>query len=177
MFNAKTNYAKIAFKTILFYVSTGQIRKNDENKISPDLKLKRACVVSIYDSNNNLRGSMGSLFPKNNCLYDEIIENAIAAASKDSRFNPVSKDELNQIKVQVDVLSTPQKTETFNEIKPQKYGLYVKDKEGNSGFVMPRTKGIRTADQLIEAAKKAAGFKDNDNKELEFMYFKSARYE
>lgn len=56
MFNAKTNYAKIAFETILFYVSTGQIRKNDENKISPDLKLKRACVVSIYDSNNNLRG-------------------------------------------------------------------------------------------------------------------------
>jgi len=177
MFNAKTNYAKIAFETILFYVSTGQIRKNDENKISPDLKLKRACVVSIYDSNNNLRGCIGDLFPKNNYLYDEIIENAIAAASKDNRFNPLSKDELNQIKVLVDVLSIPQKIETFNEIKPQKYGLYVKDKGGNSGFVMPGTKGIKTTDQLIEAVKKAAGLEDKDNKNLEFMIFKTARYE
>lgn len=177
MFKAKTNYAKIAFDTILFYVSTGQIRKNDENKISADLKLKRACVVSIYDSNNNLRGCIGDMFPKNKYLYDEIIENAIAAASKDKRYNPLSKEELNQIKVTVDVLSMPQKVETFNDIKPQKYGLYVKDKGGSSGFVMPGTKGIKTTDQLIEAAKKAAGLTNKENKELEFMYFKSARYE
>src|SRR6056297_765624 len=114
MFNAKTNYAKIAFETILFYVSTGQIRKNDENKISADLKLKRACVVSVYDSNQNLRGCMGDPFPQKNNLYDEIIENSIAAASKDSRYQPLQKDELNQIKVAVDVLSIPQKIENFN---------------------------------------------------------------
>jgi len=120
---------------------------------------------------------MGDPFPQKNNLYDEIIENSIAAASKDSRYQPLQKDELNQIKVLVDVLSIPQKIETFNEIKPQKYGLYVKDKGGNSGFVMPGTKGIKTTDQLIEAVKKAAGLEDKDNKNLEFMIFKTARYE
>lgn len=177
MFNPKTNYAKIAFETILFYVSTGQIRKKDVSEISPDLKLNRACVVSIYDTNDNLKGCVGDLFPKNSQLYDEVIENAIAAATKDSRFKPLNKDELNQIKVVVDVLSTPQKIEDFDDIKPQKHGLYVKDKEGSSGFVMPGTKGIKTTGQLIEAAKKAAGLKDKDNEDLDFMFFKSARYD
>ncbi|HKL07489.1 MAG TPA: AMMECR1 domain-containing protein [Bacteroidales bacterium] len=177
MFNAKTNYAKIAFETILFYVSTGQIRKNDENKISADLKLKRACVVSVYDSNQNLRGCMGDPFPQKNNLYDEIIENSIAAASKDSRYQPLQKDELNQIKVAVDVLSIPQKIENFNAVKPQKHGLYVTDKEGNSGFIMPGTKGIKTTNQLTDAVKKTAGLEDKDNKDLAFMIFKTARYE
>ncbi|MFO7829709.1 MAG: hypothetical protein R6V23_13885, partial [Bacteroidales bacterium] len=61
MFKPKTTYAKIAFETILFYVSTGQIRKTDENKVSPDLKLNRACVVSVYDTENNLMGCVGDL--------------------------------------------------------------------------------------------------------------------
>ncbi|MFO7842710.1 MAG: AMMECR1 domain-containing protein [Bacteroidales bacterium] len=177
MFNAKTNYAKIAFETILFYVSTGQIRKKDENKISADLKLKRACVVSIYDSNQNLRGCMGDPFPQKSNLYDEIIENSIAAASKDTRYEPLQKDELNQIKVAVDVVSIPKKADNFKDVKPQKHGLYVTDKEGNSGFIMPGTKGIKTTDQLIKAVKKSAGLEDKEHKNLAFMIFKTARYE
>jgi len=47
MFNPKTAYAKIAFETILFYKTTGQIRKMDEEKISADLKLNLSCVISI----------------------------------------------------------------------------------------------------------------------------------
>ena len=50
MFSPKTNYAKIAYDALLFYVSTGQIKKHDENKISADLKLNRACIVTIYDA-------------------------------------------------------------------------------------------------------------------------------
>ncbi|MGM0407666.1 MAG: AMMECR1 domain-containing protein [Bacteroidota bacterium] len=177
MFKPKTTYAKIAFETILFYVSTGQIRKTDENKVSPDLKLNRACVVSVYDTENNLMGCVGDLFPKNKILYDEIVENAVAAASLDSRFKPITSNDLNNIKVIVDVLSIPQKVENFNELKPEKHGLFVKDQSGKSGFVMPGTKGVKTVAQLIDATKEVAGLQDNDDENLEFMYFKSTRYE
>lgn len=177
MFKPKTTYAKIAFETILFYVSTGQIRKTDESKVSSDMKLNRACVVSIYDTENNLKGCVGDLFPKNKILYDEIVENAVAAASMDKRFKPLSSDDLNNIKVIVEVLSIPQKVENFNELKVEKHGLYVKHQSGENGFVMPGTKGIKTVDQLINVAKETAGLEDKENNELEFMYFKSTRYD
>jgi len=171
MFTAKTNYARIAFETILFYVSTGQLKKTEESKISPDLKLKTACVVSIYDTENNLKGCMGNIFPQKPSLYQEIIENAIAAAEM------ITKEDLNHIIVTVDVISSPQKVENFKELKPQKHGLYLKDNDGNSGFIMPGTKGVKTTEQLIDTAKKAAGIKTRENKDIEFMFFKSARYE
>ena len=177
MFTAKTNYARIAFETILFYVSTGQIKKTDESKISPDLKLKTACVVSIYDTENNLKGCMGNIFPQKPSLYQEIIENSIAAAVKDKKFKPITNTDLNKIKVTVDVLSMPQKVENFEELKPHKHGLYVKDNDGNNGFIMPGTKRIKTVEQLIDGAKKAVGIQAKKNKDLEFLFFKSARYE
>ncbi|MCK5171198.1 MAG: AMMECR1 domain-containing protein, partial [Bacteroidales bacterium] len=134
MFNPRTNYAKIAFDAILFFVSTGQIRKTSEDKISTDLKLNRACIVSIFDLDDNLLGSYGDINPKNNFLYDDIIENAIGAASKDEKFEPIISSQLNKIKVCVDVLSVPHIADNLKELKPQKHGLFIKDTSGKSGF-------------------------------------------
>ncbi|MEE4196982.1 MAG: AMMECR1 domain-containing protein [Bacteroidales bacterium] len=177
MFHAKTKYAKIAFETILFYVSTGEIKKKERAKISPDLRLKRACVVSIFDNENNLRGRKGSIFPQTSTLYEEIIKNSIDAAVHDNDFKPLTNNDLNSIKVKVDVLSTPQRVESFEDIKPQKHGLYVTGPEGQKGFILPGTKGIKTTGQFLEAAKNAAGITQEGNKNLEYSFFKIASYE
>ena len=87
MFKPKTNYAKIAYDAILFFVSTGQVRKTNEDKISADLKLNRACIVTIYDQNNILMGQYGDIIPQNKFLYDEIIENAIDGLYKEDRIS------------------------------------------------------------------------------------------
>lgn len=176
MFTPKTNYAKIAFDAILFFVSTGQVRKTNESKISSDLKLKMACIVSIYDVNDNLIGQYGNVNPKNDFLYDEIIENAIGAASKDKSNKPIKNDQLNQIKVFVDVLSSPHEIEDKAELKPQKHGLIIKDKTGKTGFIMPNMKGIKTVDKQIEKIKFDYKITE-DIENLELYYFKSTRYD
>ena len=176
MFTPKTNYAKIAFDAILFFVSTGQIRKTSESKIPADLKLKMACIVSIYDLNDNLIGQYGDVNSKNDFLYDEIIENAIGAASKDKDNVPIKNEQLNQIKVLVDVLSSPHKIEDKGELKPQKHGLIIKDKTGKTGFIMPNIKGIKTIDKQIEKVKSDYKITE-DIENLELYYFKSTRYD
>ena len=175
MFNPKTNYAKIAYDAILFFVSTGQIKKMSEDKISADLKLNRACIVSIFNLNDTLLGRFGDINPQKNFLYDEIMENAIGAASKDKK--PIESGDLNQIKVSVDVLSVPHTVGDFGELKPQKHGLYIKDKSGNSGYIMPNIKGINTVEQQIEKIKLDSKILETNNSNLEIMVFKSTNYD
>jgi len=177
MFNPRTNYAKIAFDAILFFVSTGQIRKTSEDKISTDLKLNRACIVSIFDLDDNLLGSYGDINPKNNFLYDDIIENAIGAASKDKNSEPIMSSQLNQIKVCVDVLSVPHIADNLKELKPQKHGLFIQDTSGKSGFIMPNIKGINTVEEQIEKLKLNTEISEKDNSKLDILYFKSTRYD
>ena len=176
MFTPKTNYAKIAYDTILFFVSTGQVRKPNEDKISADLKVKMACIVSIFDLNDKLIGYYGNVTPQTDSFYDEITENAIRAVKND-KFDPIQSDQLNQIKVYVDGLSTLHKVEDINELKPHKHGLFIKDKSGKSGYIMPNHKGVKTVENQIEIIKKENQIAEKESSDLELWYFKSIRYD
>ena len=175
MFSPKTNYAKIAYDAILFFVSTGKVKTTDENKISSDLKLNMACIVSIYDSDDNLINSFGGVEPLKGNLYEEIIENAIGAATK-GEAKTVSSGDLNQIKVCVDVLSVPHQVEDFSELKPHKHGLLVKNSKGKSGFIMPNIKGVKTFEKQLEIIREKTKITDNIS-DLDIKYFKVTRYD
>jgi AmmeMemoRadiSam system protein A len=54
-----------------------------------------------------LRGCIGSLEPRRPLVLD-VRENAVAAALQDPRFPPVSLEELDDLRVEVSVLSVPQ---------------------------------------------------------------------
>lgn len=177
MFEPKTNYAKIAFDAILFFVSTGKIRKTSIDKIPADLKLNRACQVLIYDVNDNLLGTYGGINPKNDFLYDEIVENAIGAASKGESGEPIKGNQLNQIKVFVDVFSVPHKAEDLSELKPQKHGLLLQNASGEINSILPSLKGINTVDHQIEQLKNEAGITEKDNSKLDLWFFKTTRYD
>ncbi|HAF28738.1 MAG TPA: hypothetical protein DCG75_06785 [Bacteroidales bacterium] len=177
MFEPKTNYAKIAFDAILFFVSTDQINKISNEKIPADLKLNRACLVLVYDLNDNLLRTYGGVNPKNDFLYDEIIENAIGAAKKGKTGESIKSNQLNQIKVFVEVFSVPHKAEDLSELKPQKHGLLIQNASGEIKFIMPNLKGINTIDQQIEQLKKEAGITEKDNSKLDLWVFKTTRYD
>lgn len=175
MFNPKTNYAKIAYDAILFFVSTGKVKEIDQSKISQDLKLNRASIVSVLDSDDNLISNFGGIEPKKSNLYEEIIENSIGAAeNKESRS--ISSDDLSKIKVYVDVLSVPHIVEDFSELKPHKHGLFIKDSKGNAGYIMPNLKGVKTHEKQIDIIREKYGIKDKLDV-LEIRYFKVTRYD
>jgi AmmeMemoRadiSam system protein A len=81
------------------------IDKNYYLKNYPWLKNKGAVFVTINEF-NNLRGCIGSIIAHQS-LFDDIVKNAKAAALNDPRFKPVSKEELNNLEIEVSLLTAP----------------------------------------------------------------------
>lgn len=84
------------------------IKLIDKDKLlasNPWLKEKGAVFVTINEF-NALRGCIGSIIAHRS-LIDDIIYNAKAAALNDPRFKPISKEELENLEVEVSILTPP----------------------------------------------------------------------
>lgn len=109
---------------------SGKAFSFDKLKISKKLKEKRAVFVTLT-INGELRGCIGSLSPEEE-LFNAVVHNSSNAAFHDPRFSPLTKDELDNIKIEISVL-TPMKRfdyknvnniiEFLNKNKP---GVYIK---------------------------------------------------
>jgi len=121
------------------------------------LTTRAACFVSIKTNSGDLRGCIGTIEPVKENLAAEIIANAINAATRDPRFDPVTADELANLRYSVDVLG---KTEpaSFTELDPRIYGVIVADESGERrGLLLPDIAGVETASQQVEIAAHKAG--------------------
>jgi AmmeMemoRadiSam system protein A len=118
---------------------------------------RAACFVSIKVRNGDLRGCIGTIEPVRDSLAQELVLNAIHAASHDPRFPPVSASELPQLRYSVDVLSTPEPT-TLAQLDPKKYGVIVEYEGGDHrGLLLPDIEGVDTAARQVEIAARKAG--------------------
>ncbi len=72
----------------------------------PALAERRATFVTLT-LHGRLRGCIGSILPRR-ALIDDVIENARAAALQDPRFEPLSPAELEEVDIEVSLLSVPQ---------------------------------------------------------------------
>ncbi|MBS3078576.1 AmmeMemoRadiSam system protein A [Candidatus Pacearchaeota archaeon] len=80
-------------------------------EVSEDIKnkysKKQACFVTLT-INGELRGCIGSLEAHQE-LWKDIVDNARSAAFYDTRFLALTKEELNEIKIEISVLKKPVK--------------------------------------------------------------------
>lgn len=119
--------------------------------------IKKAVFVSIYDATNNLRGRMGTYQPTQDNIILEIIANAIAAATKDTRFSPISLSEIDQCHFIIDILSDLVEVESLSDINPEYEGLFL-IKGQQKAIVLPKTVG--TVTEQIRYLLEQAGLKD-----------------
>jgi MEMO1 family protein len=163
----------LARLTIETFVKTGTIIHPPENL--PDFFQARAgCFVSIKTRAGDLRGCIGTIDPARNTLADEIIWNAVSAATHDPRFSPVSAGELPDLKYSVDVLSAPEPC-TREDLDPNIYGVIVQHESGfPRGLLLPHLEGIDTAAQQVEIASRKAGLSRGDKVKL--FRFRADRY-
>ena len=75
--------------------------------IPENLQEKRGAFVTLT-IDGKLRGCIGHLLPTQ-ALYQDVIENARAAAFDDPRFAPLTADEFQRIKIEISALDLPQK--------------------------------------------------------------------
>jgi len=98
--------------------------------------LKKSGAFVTLEKSGKLRGCVGYTQPIMP-LYEIISRAAIAAATQDNRFLPVSKEELKSIDISVSVLSPLQRIENIKDIKVGKHGLVIR-KHGRSGLLLPQ---------------------------------------
>ncbi|MBI5588452.1 MAG: AmmeMemoRadiSam system protein A [Deltaproteobacteria bacterium] len=79
--------------------------------------------VSIH-TGGRLRGCIGT-FASPNPLYITVRDMAVAACSKDPRFVPVEPEELDEIMVEISVLSPLKEISDISEIEVGRHGLYI----------------------------------------------------
>jgi len=124
---------KIARSSIEEYLDSGSIPKS---KPQNSELLKNSGAFVTLEKAGNLRGCIGYIQPIMP-LYETVSRAAIAAATQDTRFTPVSKEELKQIKIDISVLSPLKRIEDVSEIEVGKHGLIIR-KRGYSGLLLPQ---------------------------------------
>ncbi len=164
-------YVELAFKAVRNYVTTGK-RTAAPSPLPPDFKKLAGAFVSLK-KDGNLRGCIGTLSPVRANLAEEIIENSIAAASRDNRFPAVREDELRSLTISVDVLSSAEDISSAEELDPKIYGVIVTSGL-RRGVLLPDLEGVDTPEQQIDICKWKAGIPPKA--EVTLQRFKVARY-
>jgi len=128
---------KLARKAIETYLAEGRVIGD---RLSGVFEQKRG-VFTTLTKHGELRGCIGFPYPIKR-LDEAIIESAIAAATDDPRFPPVSLDEMDEIIVEVTVLTPPERLnvkpiELPKHVEIGRHGLMVK-RGFYSGLLLPQ---------------------------------------
>ncbi len=84
--------------------------KTIKDKVSsPILKENRGTFVTLH-KNRELRGCIGNIDPVKN-IFKGIQDNAKHAAFDDTRFTPLTHEELEQTNIEISILTRPEKIE------------------------------------------------------------------
>lgn len=100
-------------------------------------KLKERCGVFVTLRNNSqLRGCIGYVHSEQP-LAVTVAEVAQKAATQDPRFTPVSPEELQDLTIEISVLSPLEKVHDLGEIQIGTHGLYLEG-EYHRGLLLPQ---------------------------------------
>ena len=98
--------------------------------------LTRSGVFVSLKKQGDLRGCIGYIYPFKS-LYMAVADDTVLAATKDNRFPPVTKDEVNDIDIEISVLSAMRRVTNTNDIVVGRDGLFI-EKSGKAGLLLPQ---------------------------------------
>jgi len=147
-------YVALARRAIEEYVRRGRVIEPPPD-LPPELLSRRTGAFVSLKKQGELRGCIGTFLPTEPTLAREIIKNAIHSATQDPRFPPVRPEELPQLSVSVDVLSTPEPA-SVEELDPKRYGVIV-EAGWRRGLLLPDLPGVDTVEEQLRIAKLKAG--------------------
>jgi AmmeMemoRadiSam system protein B/AmmeMemoRadiSam system protein A len=102
--------------------------------ISPGLMFTAGAFVTLNTKKGDLRGCIGRI-TTDKPLYSTVASMAQAAAFNDTRFEPLRKEELDNIVIDITILTPPQKVASADDIIVGQHGVIL-NKRGESGNVI-----------------------------------------
>ncbi|MBQ4464017.1 MAG: AmmeMemoRadiSam system protein A [Eubacterium sp.] len=142
-------------KKIDWYDVKDELGSATDKAISELEDMRAGAFVSIHKE-GKLRGCIGTISATQDCIADEIIENAISASTRDPRFDPIEEDELDALEISVDVLGEAEAIMSPAELDVKRYGVIV-TKNRRRGLLLPNLDGVDTVEEQLSIAKQKAG--------------------
>ena len=116
------------------------------------LTMRAGAFVTLRSSDGRLRGCIGTVEPMRPNVAEEIVENAMRAATRDPRFPPVTPAELRHLRYSVDILSPPEPARGVEDLDPLVCGVIVETLDGvHRGLLLPRIEGIESVEEQWQA--------------------------
>ena len=120
-----------------------------------------ACFVTL-EKFGQLRGCIGSIIA-HQPLINDLIAHSKDSAFNDYRFNPVTENELNDLKVSISILTSPKSIAFSNEqdlldkIVPNKDGIIIKDGEYQAVYLPSVWEQLPDKTEFLNSLKVKAG--------------------
>lgn len=149
-------YTTLAKEAIEHYLKTGKILVIPKDLPEELTKIKAGVFVTLYNKKHpqngeKLRGCIGTFLPVYKNIAEEIIYNAIAAATEDYRFEPITIEELPGLACEVSILSEPEQINDIKQLDAKKYGIIVESNH-KRGLLLPDIDGVDSPEQQINIA-------------------------
>lgn len=158
--------AELARKSVEYYLAHKRLMPVP-SRLPPELTQRKGGVfVSIKNAEDeSLRGCIGTVEPCRGTLAEEIIHNAVDAAFRDPRFEPMAPRELGEVVFSVDVLSEPEKVDDPTGLDPQIDGVIVQS-DRRRGLLLPAIQGVDRVEDQLEISLSKAGIAPNEPYEI-----------
>ena len=131
----KTLLKKIAYESIKDSLDGKRIAQPSLNSQLLTLNSMCGAFVSLHKQ-GRLRGCIGH-FGEDVPLYEIVAEMARAAAFEDPRFLPVTRDELDELDIEISVLTPMRRIQSLDEFQLHRHVIYIK-KGYRSGTFLPQ---------------------------------------
>ena len=145
---------------------TKDLDTSEKEKIRKELLGTEAGAFVSLHKHGALRGCIGTFLPTTECVASEILQNAISASTQDPRFEPVTPDEIDELEINVDVLSAPEAIPDASLLDVKRYGVIVTSGY-RRGLLLPDLEGVDTVEQQIAIACRKAGIQAGETISLQ----------
>lgn len=126
---------QLARNTITNYLNKREIPETEVQSLPPALLTHAGAFVTLKNK-RELRGCIGNFF-SDEPLYKTVQNMAVSAATRDTRFLPVRFSEMQEIDIEISVLTPLKRIHSIDEFKLGRDGIYMKN--GNrSGTFLPQ---------------------------------------
>jgi len=163
---------RLARAAVERFVRRGQMLEVPE-PLPDEMKARAGVFVSIHLLDGRLRGCIGTILPLEDSLALEVIRNAVAAAIRDPRFQPIAASDLPSLDYSVDVLGEAEKISGAAELDPNRYGVIVESGR-RRGLLLPAIEGVKDAAVQLALVMDKAGILPSE--EYQLYRFEVKRY-
>lgn len=133
----KKKLLALARASIKYYLANGKSADIEslDFEITPGMSQIMGGFVTLKE-HGQLRGCIGEIIPTRK-LYKVVLERAVDSAFNDSRFPPLSAEEVDAIEIEISALSMPEPVYSWRDIIVGKHGMTL-EKNGRSAVFLPQ---------------------------------------